>query len=151
MISSLPPFVLTALSLLAEREMTRKPDQILHEYGQDYMRRWILAKDYERGSVYIQQILRSDYDEELHDHPGDNMSIILSGAMTEILDNGSRQLHPGNVVTRKAGDRHRLLLDEPATTIWIMGERIREWGFWDKEGTFIPSQKFFEQRGQSIA
>lgn len=144
----LPSFVTTALLALARSYMKQQPTQVLSEYGEDYLERWILDKDRLTGSVYIHRILRSDYDEELHDHPGDNLSIVLHGTMVEITEDGERLLFPGSVIHRRADERHRLRLTEPVTTIWIMGERIREWGFWDKSGNFTPSQQFFADRAK---
>lgn len=148
----LPSFVITALVSMARGHMERNaPDQVLKEYGEDYLHRWFLEKDRVEGSVYIHRIHRSDYDEELHDHPGDNMSILLEGTMLEQREDGLHHLSPGSVVLRKAEERHRLLLETPVTTLWIMGERIREWGFWMGNGEFMPSEDFFRQRSRPIA
>lgn len=144
----IPDFVRIALNALALRYMEQEPSQILSEYGEDYLHRWFLEKDQFKGSVYIHRILRSDYDDELHDHPGDNMSIILDGQITEIMPSGKRILNPGDVILRKATDRHKIEIESPVTTIWIMGERVREWGFWDDSGQFIPSQEFFKMRSR---
>ncbi|WP_298842943.1 hypothetical protein [uncultured Salinicola sp.] len=148
----LPSFVTTALLSMARSHMAANaPNQVLEEYGEAYMHRWFLEKDRTRGSVYIHHILRSDYDPELHDHPGDNMSILLHGAISEQLESGSRILVPGSVVLRKAEERHRLLIEEPVITLWIMGERTREWGFWMEDGSFVPSQRFFDMRSRPVA
>jgi len=150
--STLPGFVTRALLSMANAHMRdRRPDQILSEYATEYMRRWFLEKDRTEGSVYIHRILRSDYDEELHDHPGDNMSILLEGTMTEQREDGHHPLSPGSVVLRRAEERHRLLLETPVTTLWIMGERIREWGFWTGDGEFMPSEEFFRRRSGPTA
>ena len=148
----LPEFVTTALLAMARGHMERNPpNQVLREYGEDYLHRWFLEKDREHGSVYIHHILRSDYDPELHDHPGDNMSILLHGSMREETESGTRSLAPGDVITRNAEYRHRLLMDEPVITMWIMGRRTREWGFWTGDGDFVPSQEFFEKRSRPLA
>lgn len=148
----LPPFVTAALLSMARNHMAATaPSQILEEYGEAYLHRWFLEKDRTQGSVYIHHILRSDYDPELHDHPGDNMSILLHGAISEQREEGTRILVPGSVVLRKAEEKHRILIEEPVITLWIMGERTREWGFWTEDGEFIPSQKFFDMRSRPIA
>jgi hypothetical protein len=150
--STLPGFVTRALLSMANAHMhNHRPDQILSEYGAEYMKRWFLEKDRSEGSVYIHRILRSDYDEELHDHPGDNMTILLDGEIDEQREEGLFRLEPGAIVIRKAEERHRLLLERPVTTLWIMGERVRQWGFWTDEGDFVPSEEFFRTRSRPIA
>jgi len=144
--SRLPDFATVALLAMAQNIMRTEPNQILSDYEQDYLHRWFLEKERTTGSVYIHHILRSDYDEEMHDHPGDNLSIVLSGTIKEYSPQGTRILLPGDVISRKATDRHKLEIDSPAITMWIMGERIREWGFWSKDGIFTPSGEFFEKR-----
>jgi mannose-6-phosphate isomerase-like protein (cupin superfamily) len=145
-ISKLPGFVTTALVAFAKSITQTPPHQILHDGKSDYLHRWYLERTRETGSVYVHKILRSDADEELHDHPGDNMSIILEGEMIEVMEQGQRILVPGDVILRPAEFRHRLILENPVTTIWIMGERIREWGFWSKDGQFMPWRKFVARR-----
>ena len=151
MIWNIPPFVTMALLSMADRIMESEPNQILEEYGEQYLQRWILEKHQMTGSVYVHRILRSDYDEELHDHPGDNLSIVLLGEMIEITEKGSRRLSPGTAVLRRSDERHRLELEEPVVTMWIMGERVREWGFWDKDNNFTPSQEFFHKRSRPLS
>lgn len=141
----LPDFATSALLMMAHSIMKTEPSQILGDYGEDYLHRWFLEKE-KTGSVYIHHILRSDYDVEMHDHPGDNLSIVLSGTIKEISPEGTRILRPGDIVSRRATDRHKLKIDEPAITMWIMGERIREWGFWSANGVFTPSTEFFKRR-----
>ena len=148
----LPAFVTRALLSMARKHMdTHYPSQILEEYGEEYLHRWFLEKDRVEGSVYIHRILRSDYDPELHDHPGDNLSILLHGTIEEQREDGIHLLQPGAVVLRQSEERHRLLIKEPVITLWIMGERTREWGFWTEDGTFIPSQEFFAMRARPLA
>ena len=113
-----------------------------------YLRRWFLDKSRD-SSVYVHHMLRSDQDEELHDHPADNLTIMLDGLMREVTPSGVRILHPGDIVERMATDRHRIEIDAPITTIFVMGERTRDWGFWTggDDDRFVPSQEFFKQRG----
>lgn len=89
----------------------------------------------------------SDQDVELHDHPGDNLSILLHGEMKEETPDGVKIWTPGSIIARKAEDKHRILIDAPIITMWIMGERTRDWGFWTNNNEFILSQDFFKERG----
>lgn len=148
--TTIPPFAVTALLAFARRIMCTEPSQVLGPDGDPYLMRWWLEKDREQGSVYVHRMLRSDRDLELHDHPGDNLSIVLEGEMREHTLDGVVVRRPGDMVTRSADTPHRIEIDAPLVTLWIMGERIREWGFWETgpEGrVFVPSQTFFEQRG----
>lgn len=147
---NLPPFAVQALLLFCNRVMQTPPSQILGYEGDTYLHRWFLEKDKELGSVYVHEMIRSDVDQEFHDHPGDNLSIILSGTMIEHTPNGIFEWHPGSVIARKATDKHRVEIHDKLITMWIMGPRVREWGFWEQtpEGDkFIPSQDFFKMRG----
>lgn len=146
--NSIPAFAAAALLALAKRYMEQEPSQVLGHEDDPYLRRWFLEKSRE-GSVYVHETLRSDVDEELHDHPGDNLSLVLEGEMREVLPDGVRTLRPGDMVERLATDRHRLEIDKPVITLFIMGERYREWGFWSTgaDGRFVPSQEFFKDRG----
>lgn len=150
MMTKLPDFVLETLRFFANGVMQVRPDQILGTNEDPYLYRWFVEKEKTVGSIYIHKMLRSDADIEFHDHPGDNMSIILSGKMIEHTPRGIFEWNPGDVITRKAQDKHRVEIHEPLETMWIMGPRIKEWGFWREtpEGEdFIPSQEFFKERG----
>jgi len=142
----LPSFATTALLAFARRIMTTEPAQILGPEGDPYLRRWWLEKDAVTGSVYVHDMLRSDQDAEMHDHPGDNLSIVLDGEMIEHRPDGAVRHGPGTMVSRRAEDRHRIEIRDRLVTIFVMGERVREWGFWEGD-RFVPSQQFFSERG----
>lgn len=97
------------------------------------MHRWHLLR-WHGWQLALHKIRRSDDDRALHDHSGDNLSIILKGEYTEILDviYGTGQVYgPGNVRFRKAEMPHRLVLNEgqPVWTIWLRWPPRRQWGF----------------------
>lgn len=144
--NKLPSFAADAFLALARRYMQQEPSQILGDDGDPYLLRWYLEKT-RQSSVYVHRMLRSDRDPQLHDHPGDNLTIMLEGEMREVTPAGTRILTPGDVVTRNAADRHRIEIDAPITTLWIMGARVREWGFWFEDGSFMPSREFFDLKG----
>lgn len=92
------------------------------------MHRWHLLR-FRGWQLALHKIWRSDDDRALHDHVGDNLSIILRGQYTEMPD---RQVYGvGNVVFRKAEKPHRLVLDpgKPVWTLWLRWPKRREWGF----------------------
>ena len=144
--NSLPAFAADAFLALARRYMEQEPSQVLGDHRDPYLLRWFLDKTRE-GSVYVHRMLRSDADPQLHDHPADNMSIMLEGVMREVTAHGVRVLTPGDVVVRAATDTHRIEIDAPITTIFVMGPRVREWGFWFDDGSFMPSREFFDLKG----
>ena len=98
----------------------------------------------------IHRILTSDDDRAMHDHPWATMSIILDGGYWEIMPYDqdqdpaldSQRFHRvwrirGDVIRRKATDRHRLEVSPkvgPATTMFVMGEYENKWGFYTPEG-----------------
>jgi len=116
----------------------RPPDQIIgQEPGRpDYLRRWLTIPKNRAGNSYLHLIGRSDDDRALHDHPWDNVSIIIDGRYIEHTPEGQFVRHPGDIVHRKATDRHRLELIDgaPVTSLFIVGPKIREWGFWCPQG-----------------
>lgn len=147
--SRLPSFALSPLVALARRYMEQEPSQILGPDDDVYMRRWYLERDGEakQGNVYLHETLRSDADIQMHCHPFDNMSIVLEGIVHEHTPDGVMRLVPGDIVVRRATDRHRLMIDAPVKTLFLTGTKIRDWGFHDSEMGYIPSQEFFRMRG----
>jgi hypothetical protein len=124
----------------------RKADLVIAPDGKPYLYRWHLFHlDEGLGfGQYLHIQVASDPERPLHDHPWDNSSVILAGGYVETLDfnlDGSDPL----VFTRKVGDMvhrvatvaHRLELPDgvPYTmTLFTMGPKIREWGFWYPDG-----------------
>jgi hypothetical protein len=95
--------------------------------------RWTLVRFF-GWQMALHKICRSDDDRALHDHVGDNLSIVLRGQYTEMPD---RQVYgSGNVVFRKAEKPHRLVLNpgEHVWTLWLRWPHRREWGFYCPKG-----------------
>ena len=102
----------------------------------DYMRRWILQTPW--GTLRIHNILRSDHDHDLHDHPWDFTSLLIKGSYTEVDMHGARHWPRWSVVRRKATDLHRLVLETgPVWTLVVSTKKLRSWGF-DVNGRWIP-------------
>lgn len=105
-------------------------------------------------------IKSSDMDRHLHDHPWWNMSIILEGSYIEEVPgwHGQSPLmdqipgmnkyllrEPGDVVFRKATDRHRLtLVTSRVVSLFVMAPAERMWGFHTEEG-FVPFREYLAQ------
>lgn len=109
------------------------------------------------GRIYLHKFIRSDHDRCLHDHPWNYCSFILKNGYFEHADvrqlprkeqarkqwawaggiEWRKRIKPLRFVRRAAGWRHRvvLLTDKegnyiPAWTLFFVGPKVREWGFW---------------------
>lgn len=123
-----------------------EPNETLGNGISPYLQRWYVQRDKEVGNMFVHVIHRSDAEDELHDHPFDNVTIVLDGEIEEILPEGGRMLQPGDIVVRKAADLHRLVIGQPVTTLFVTGPKIREWGF-DMDGAWMHNREFFKLRG----
>lgn len=137
----------------------RTPDFVIGEPENPYLKRWWIIPRNRFFNIYLHQILRSDDDRALHDHPWWNISLILKGGYFEhkpvypkAYDNPyfktSDRLtrfvwrKPGDIIFRKATDCHRLSLNYsllsnqswPCWSLFITGPRVREWGFHCPQG-----------------
>jgi len=111
--------------------------------GKLYMRRWRFGSDNTFG-VRLHEIIRSDMDRELHDHPFDFVSIILSGGYYEVREDGSIKWYPaGSVLLREAETAHRLIVPAPTWTLVIRSPYRRTWGFYAKQG-WVPWHSFLD-------
>jgi hypothetical protein len=135
----------------------RPPDMVIGDPKDPYLRRWWVIPRNRWCNVYLHQILRSDDDRALHDHPWPNVSIVVKGRYEEItIESGyGRWLRAEleslgkdpktswgwstvtkvrkalSVVFRRATTPHRLVVrpGESAWTLFITGPRVRDWGF----------------------
>jgi|ERR1700744_3938724 len=114
-----------------------------------YMERdWLVPYNGQFG-MRIHHILRDDHDRAFHDHPWTNTSVVLLGGYWELMPENPDQppehdtflfskvwRKPGDVVQRKATDRHRLVLPEGETaySMFIMGPWEQDWGFYTPTG-----------------
>ena len=103
-------------------------------------------------AVRVHEILRSDNDRALHNHPWGYVTIILKGGYVEITDDGMRWYGPGSVLIRGTKHKHRLVLDpayypatkgeQQATTLFITGPYKQKWGFFTPAGK-VPYDVYF--------
>ena len=119
------------LLALAERKAPNrvtaaKPD------GSPAMLRWELIRLNKWFNIYIHKFLASDRDRALHDHPWWGFSLILRGQYVDVSRKGRRLLQAGDWMLRPASRPHRIELvnGEPCWTLFIVGPRVREWGFY---------------------
>jgi hypothetical protein len=143
----LPRFVTRWILERICEHIERGPDQTIGPRDDPYMLRWILFKRRGwLGNIYVHDFRHDDDDRALHDHPFPSLSIVLYGKMREIYaergwdasdpkEQSARMVKAGDVIWRSADFSHRLELLTPfATTLFIVGPKIREWGFWCPKG-----------------
>ena len=117
------------LRVWARAKMQSSPPDFV--IGDDYLRRWWVVPRNTGCNVYLHEILRSDDDRALHDHPWDNTSYLLDGSYIEVTPEGEFLREAGSIVHRAATDAHRLVVPEGgrAVSLFMTGPAIREWGF----------------------
>ncbi len=156
------------------RSLTARAKRAPYFHLAGYMNRWWLVPYTEAGSVTdigcgpvspwrrplawvmqrlgfaarIHEILRSDRDRVLHDHPWPYLAIILKGGYYEVTEENSLAWYrPGSVLVRGIEHRHRLMLptapfgEQPATTLFITGRYAQKWGFFTPEGK-VPYDEY---------
>lgn len=132
----------------------RTPDFEVGPEGAPYLKRWyLLPRKQWRPNLYLHWFQQSDYDKALHDHPGWNVSWLISGDYIEVVPGALAALGgperkifraEGSIVFRRAADAHRVeLFDQivatpggnrhrlksPVLTLFVMGPTRRVWGF----------------------
>jgi hypothetical protein len=100
--------------------LSRTPDFVIGNPAEPYLKRWYIIPRNRYFNIYLHQILRSDDDRALHDHPWWNVSFILKGGywehcrMVSPFDGGYDVIRkwraPGSIVCRRATAAHRLEL-----------------------------------------
>jgi len=115
----------------ARAKMQSLPDFIIGPPDAPYLRRWWVVPRNRQSNVYLHEILKSDDDRALHDHPWANTSFLIEGSYTEITPEGEFVREAGSIVTREAAQAHRLVVADGARVISLFttGPTIREWGF----------------------
>lgn len=109
----------------------RKPDFIIGPHNAPYLRRWWVIPRNRFFNIYLHEILKSDDDRALHDHPWINCSVLLRGSYTEVTPVGQFIRRAPALVFRRAVSSHRLIVeaDKSVWTLFITGPVIRDWGF----------------------
>jgi hypothetical protein len=128
----------------------------IHGTGGLYLSRYTLAR---LGvvRVYLNHIHRPDEDDELHNHPWRwALSWILSGGYREERRDGNDvetiDLSAGQFNVILADTFHRIdRVTAPCWTLFVVGERIQDWGFWHRTtGVFTPWRDFIAAKGLPI-
>ncbi|WIW89312.1 hypothetical protein K3M67_04870 [Sphingobium sp. V4] len=124
--------------------MAREPDFII---GDNYMRRWWVIPRNKSCNVYLHEILHSDDDRAMHDHPWANTSLVIAGSYIEHTPEGAFVRRAGDVVQRSAESLHRLevIPGERAISLFMTGPVVREWGFACPNG-WVHWREFVDDR-----
>lgn len=123
----------------------RDPDLTISPDGNPYLYRWNVLPPRGPANVFLHMQVASDPRKELHDHPWDNSTVMLSGSYNEFLDPDPKRPRSrgpggfvrstGDVIFRRAEWSHRLILTTPyALTLFSTGPKIRDWGYWFADG-----------------
>ena len=120
-------------------DVTGLPCDLIRQDDTDYMRRFFrFGRPNTNGATArYHQILRSDDDRHLHDHPWDFISVILDGSYVETTESGEVEHGRGSVLTRSAESAHRLTLKAPVWSFVITAPARRRWGFHTEDG-WVP-------------
>lgn len=151
------------LDRCTDRMLATDPDFLIGDPENPYIRRWHIWRVRWLSSLYLHQILRSDDDRALHDHPWATLSIILDGGYIEVTprrhaspgtpDTVTRWHAPGSLIARGPRAAHRLVLPRvPATftiTLFLTGPVVRKWGFWCPRG-WVPWQEFTDPENPGL-
>lgn len=148
--------VLALLLILAVRLvwcLLQPPDFTIGGVALPYMNRWWVIPRNRLFNIYLHQILRSDDDRALHDHPWLNVSIVLAGRYWEVVPQHAPSFSwpvpptrtvlraAGSIVVRRPTAAHRLeILGEDRRygrdcwSLFVTGPNVRTWGFWCPKG-----------------
>jgi len=110
----------------------RPPDVTLGRQGAPYIYRWHVVPRNTAANVYLHVQVADDPGSPLHDHPWDNMSVILAGGYMEQTQYGVFHRRPGDVIMRRAEHAHHLRLVPGVTrsiSLFTTGPVVRDWGF----------------------
>lgn len=155
----LPTFIIDILMGRMMQLVARRPEPDVVIGGKDnpYLLRWHVIPRNRWFNIYFHIFCRSDDDRALHDHPWHSCSIILEKGYYEVLPETFHRAHgsytdyqrtvsiwrpEGSVIFRRPKQAHRVALDYvestdeqiQASTIFITGPRLREWGFHCPQG-----------------
>jgi hypothetical protein len=137
----------------------RKPDLIIGPVDDPQTLRWHLFKF--RGlQVALHRWCRSDSDRALHDHTGNNISILLTGRYREWFSHAWEKPYykvrwPFVPYFRIGEMPHRVeLYNGPLWSIWVRFPSRREWGFWCPKGwrhwrDYVAEREGYYQTGIS--
>jgi hypothetical protein len=143
----------------------RAPDLVIAPDGKPYIYRFHLVRQHQ-ASIYFHIQCASDPHRPLHDHPWDCTSTILAGGYDETYamphkkgntqfegTHFTRKMRAGDTVFRKAEEAHRIVLPPGipyAMSLFSMGVRRRDWGFYFPDGWKSHAEVIRDENGVSV-
>lgn len=143
--------------------LSRPATEIIKRNGSPFMERWMIGRKItvptfiasrtgsridgnagddltpipsEIENLFIHRYHRADA-EDVHCHPWDNGTLVINGYLVEETEHGERRLLAGDIVIRKATDKHAIRsVCEGTVTLFGTGPKFREWGFYPN-GEFV--------------
>ena len=116
--------------------LKRNPDFVIGPPEDPYMLRWWWIPRNRFLNVYVHVFKHDDDDRVLHDHPWSSLSLMVRGQLIEEYKEPEyvtkRLITEGKWIYRKAEFAHRLIVPTgqlPPVTVFIIGPRVRQWGF----------------------
>ena len=148
-VSKLPDLVVDFLAQTFTRyARANEPTLIVRPTGPVMFYRWWLMRDEKLCSVYINRHVGSDDLPAPHDHPWDNMTIVLDGRFSEELYQEDQLCETvvrtkGDVVVRSATFSHRIEMrpGEECWTLFVTGPVVNKWSFKCPGGP-VPAELF---------
>lgn len=133
----------------------RPPDFFVGDQDAPHMLRWYVVPRNRLLNVYLHRIVKSDADQELHDHMYPSLSYILQGAYVEhtIMYGGVHKkqlISEGEWKLRGPWFAHRIELlsgtEGACWSLFVTGPRVRgTWGFYCKDA-WRPWREFVGKR-----
>lgn len=119
-----------------------KPDFTIGTH-RPYLHRWFIVRKHGEAQVFLHKAVADDDDRALHDHPWDNISVPLANGYIEHSPEypDGIERRPFQPIIRAADQPHRLRMQRgkkgevlPAWSLFLMGPKVREWGFLCPQG-----------------
>lgn len=120
---------------------SRAPDFVIGPPESPYLRRWWMIPRNTGCNVYLHEILRSDDDRALHDHPWANTSMLLDGRYIEHTPDGTFKREAGWVGSREAEAAHRLEILPGERAVSLFMEITRQLALTVLRGDFVDAGK----------
>jgi hypothetical protein len=122
-------------------DTTGLPTDLITIDGQPYLERFfLLGSARSQGSARYHHILSSD-PQDMHDHPWDFITTILSGSYVETTTDSECEYGPGSVLVRRAEHLHRLTISSPVWTMVVTSPARRSWGY-QVGARWVPWQSY---------
>lgn len=129
--------------------------EIISKEGEVFFRRYGLVST-PICNLYLHNILKSDQDDTMHDHPWNFISLILKGSYQEDYRcepnwfiHYRNVFKAGDCVVHKSSDAHKLYLfsDNVWTLVFTWGTK-KPWGYRYPDGTWLDHIEFRKIKNQ---